>query len=331
MMTELKNELVLCPHERPDEVGQVVVVTRGIPGCGKTHWANEVSTKFPLKRINRDTLRAMVDFGKWTPENEKEIMEARDVLLRQFLLSGNSVVIDDTNVQQHNINRIFHTINCEFPDVIMGIKYFDTPLETCLYRDELRNDPSRRPLYGSGSVGASVVHKIYKEYSKLNRSEVPGAHLPRIPNVYDASLPNCILVDIDGTIANHVGIRHVFSNDVDKDTPHVDVINAIQNMVNNTDTKIVIMSGRDEKNTREKTEWWLQQHGFGLSSPHVAGLFMRTAGDTRKDYIVKYELFKNHVHGKYNVLCSFDDRNQVVKMWRNLLGLRVYHVVDGNY
>ncbi|WWT39357.1 hypothetical protein [Microcystis phage Mel-JY01] len=327
----IHNELVLCPHQTVGDISQTVIVTRGIPGCGKTFWANEVSKKFKLKRINRDTLRTMVDFGEWSSENEKEIVEARDTLLRQFLLNGHSVLIDDTNIQQFNVNQIFHTINCEFPNVVMGIKYFDTPLETCIQNDANRRNINNQPLYGSGSVGKDVILKMYKKYQSINRNEVPGEHLPAMPWEYDATLPKCIIVDIDGTVANHVGIRHIFSNDVDRDLPVHDVITPILNIIKNTDTKIVIMSGRDEKNTREKTESWLSQHGLGLENDFVAGMFMRKGGDTRKDYIVKYELFNEYIRGKYNPMGAFDDRNQVVRMWRNLLGVRVFQVVDGNY
>ena len=34
---------------------------------------------------------------------------------------------------------------------------------------------------------------------------------------------------------------------------------------------------------------------------------------------------------EYDVLCVFDDRNQVVDMWRNGLGLQCFQVADGNF
>jgi hypothetical protein len=42
---------------------------------------------------------------------------------------------------------------------------------------------------------------------------------------------------------------------------------------------------------------------------------MRAEGDDRKDWIVKKE-FYDEISKDYNVLGVFDDRDQVVAMWR---------------
>jgi hypothetical protein len=49
-------------------------------------------------------------------------------------------------------------------------------------------------------------------------------------------------------------------------------------------------------------------------------LFMRAEGDSRKDWIVKGEIFFRDVATKYNVMMVVDDRPQVVRLW-NLIGL----------
>ena len=45
---------------------------------------------------------------------------------------------------------------------------------------------------------------------------------------------------------------------------------------------------------------------------------MRPFGDRRKDLIVKKELYMNHIHNNYDVICVFEDRQSVVDMWREL-------------
>jgi len=57
---------------------------------------------------------------------------------------------------------------------------------------------------------------------------------------------------------------------------------------------------------------------------------MREVGDMRKDRIVKLELFNEHIRHNYRVVAVWDDRKQVVEMWR-ALGLTVFHVADGNF
>jgi hypothetical protein len=60
------------------------------------------------------------------------------------------------------------------------------------------------------------------------------------------------------------------------------------------------------------------------------GLFMRPAGDTRKDSIVKREIFDAEIAHRWRVIGVFDDRRQVVRMWR-ALGLTVFQVAEGDF
>ena len=72
------------------------------------------------------------------------------------------------------------------------------------------------------------------------------------------------------------------------------------------------MTGRDGICEKETAEWLTKN-----LIPYN-GLVMRTAGDNRKDNIVKLELFKKHIADNYNVMGVFDDRDSVVKMWRDI-------------
>jgi hypothetical protein len=57
---------------------------------------------------------------------------------------------------------------------------------------------------------------------------------------------------------------------------------------------------------------------------------MREAGDSRKDSIVKQELYERHIKPSYDVFVVLDDRNQVVDMWRSL-GLVCLQVAPGDF
>lgn len=54
-------------------------------------------------------------------------------------------------------------------------------------------------------------------------------------------------------------------------------------------------------------------------------------GDNRKDSIVKRELYEKYIEGKYLIRFVLDDRNQMVDMWRNELGLKCLQVAEGNF
>lgn len=88
--------------------------------------------------------------------------------------------------------------------------------------------------------------------------------------------------------------------------------------------KIIVMSGRDSA-CRAETEEWLEKHNIAHDE-----LFMRAEGDMRKDNIVKAELFDEHVRDNFDVKFVLDDRDQVVRMWRQM-GLTCLQVAEGNF
>lgn len=133
-----------------------------------------------------------------------------------------------------------------------------------------------------------------------------------------------ILCDIDGTLAI-MNNRGPYEWDrVDTDLPNVPVLKLVTAL--QTALPIIFFSGRDES-CREKTEQWLLRHGIVLNG----GLFMRPAGDMRKDSVVKRELYDNHIRGKFYIEFVLDDRNQVVDMWRKELNLPCFQVAEGNF
>lgn len=99
----------------------------------------------------------------------------------------------------------------------------------------------------------------------------------------------------------------------------------IAKMLYDNDNNFIFITGRPEK-YRTITESWLKRHGFDNGFE----LYMRQNGDHRQDYIVKEELFKHNIGGKYRVSAVFEDRSTCVKMWRKL-GLTCLQVADGDY
>ena len=108
----------------------------------------------------------------------------------------------------------------------------------------------------------------------------------------------------------------------DQDPPNMPVVKTILKWQETH--KIIVMSGRTDDG-KEKTESWLKKYGV-----NYAALHMRKTGDMRKDTIVKEEMYRAHLDGKYNVIAVFDDRKSVVEMWRSL-GLTVFQVAEGDF
>ncbi len=77
---------------------------------------------------------------------------------------------------------------------------------------------------------------------------------------------------------------------------------------------------------RAETEAWLALH---VGVPYEA-LFMRQLGDSRRDAVVKGEIFETEIRDRWRIVGVFDDRQHVVRMWREL-GLTVFQVAEGDF
>ena len=139
----------------------------------------------------------------------------------------------------------------------------------------------------------------------------------------------CIIVDIDGTVALMQGNRGPFEfHKVNGDSPNVWVIDIIKAYLKvYDDVTLMFLSGRSDE-CFDDTNKWLQEHFRGIDYY----LNMRPKEQYwEKDAKVKLEMYRKHVEPIYDVLCVFDDRKQVVDMWRNALGLNVCQVAEGNF
>jgi hypothetical protein len=134
-----------------------------------------------------------------------------------------------------------------------------------------------------------------------------------------------VIVDIDGTLALRTGDRSPYDWDrVGEDEPNPPVVELVQLIADAGRHAIILMSGRDEV-CRWQTDMWLAAQGIRYDE-----LWMRAAKDNRKDSVVKEELYRQHVEGRYDVRFVLDDRDQVVRSWRSL-GLPVFQVAEGSF
>lgn len=143
-----------------------------------------------------------------------------------------------------------------------------------------------------------------------------------------------ILFDLDGTLCDVAHRRRyvqvepknwgAFSSALvlDKPLPHVKFVH---DLFLYHEYKIVYCSGRsDEYETQ--TRAWLNEH---LNVPHP-DLRMRRAKDRRPDDVVKKEILDGILADGLNPVFAFDDRTQVVDMWR-ANGIPCFQVAEGNF
>ena len=151
-------------------------------------------------------------------------------------------------------------------------------------------------------------------------------------------MQKAIICDIDGTLSlKHDGRTWYDASTSDLDNPNEPVLALLRfvqgfaqeyNMAEQKGCQIIFLSGRQEKD-RKPTEKFLEKHML-----HGYPLFMRETGDSKPDTIVKMNIYKENIKGKYDILFVLDDRNSekypVVGMWR-ILGLACFQVAEGNF
>lgn len=142
-----------------------IVITRGIPGSGKSTWAKKWVKEDPEHRIrfNRDDMRNMMG-PYWVPAREVFLTSIYFSFLEDAMLCNYDIVIDNMNLNKETIREIENIVkehntwikqsNIETTYEIAFKDFFDVPLETCIERDSERENP----------VGEKAIRDIYNKY-----------------------------------------------------------------------------------------------------------------------------------------------------------------------
>ena len=149
---------------------------------------------------------------------------------------------------------------------------------------------------------------------------------------------NTVIFDLDGTLANIEARRKLATkpngkldwdvffdaSNISLDVPNEPVVKMAQMFAENGFT-IVILSGRSDK-TKHTTRSWLTHNKIPFHK-----LVMRDSKTNHftPDDILKKDMLDKHVDIN-DVFLVVDDRDKVVKMWRDL-GLNTFQVAEGDF
>lgn len=284
-----------------------LLALRGLPASGKTTYAKELVNKGWV-RVNKDDLRAMLNNSKFSKENEGYVLSLRDEIIISSLVQGKNVVVDDTNLDPKHLIQ-FESIAGEFL-ADFEIRFFDVDVKECIKRNRERPNP----------VPDKVIYTMYERYIKPPVQEV----------AYDDDKEECIIVDIDGTLAHIADGRSPYDASRAMNDSLDDAVSVITAMFYNHGYKVIILTGRHEEH-REVTENWLKENDVQYDELYTRMEYdVDEKGNRLDDKIVKQRLYETHVKARFNVKFVLDDRNRVVDMWRSL-GLKCLQVAEGNF
>lgn len=309
-----------------------LTIVRGVSGSGKSTWATSQNAVV----VSRDALR-LAFFGSndqdyYTvdkdvlSQKEHTVTVLQDAAIEGALRAGKDVIVDNTNIEWKFVKQLAKLGYRSGAEV--EVKVFDVPLTKAVARNAMR------ARLGGRDVPEDVIRKQHDRLQGTKDRELEPVFQPK-PYTGTPGKPKAILVDIDGTLAHMRGARSPYDwKRVGVDEPDFDVMQVITWIglgmaaeyrgFHGEPAKVILMSGRDAV-CRQETFDWMVSWDFNYDE-----LFMRPEGDMRPDNIVKAELFDTYVRDNYDVVMVFDDRNQVVDMWRRM-GIKVAQVAEGDF
>jgi predicted kinase len=286
-----------------------VLMMKGAPSSGKsTHALRlltiELNGPYRYARVNKDLLREMLFGGKWTQGNEKVVNKVQDAIAEVIIKEGINLIVDNTNLSQSAQDQCKRY--ADLAGTVLEVEDFTgVPVTECLERDSKR---------GEKSVGRKVILDMWNRYIRSQEVYPSERHLR-----------SCVICDLDGTLFDTSHRNAYDASNCYDDTIRQPVYDIVHNQLA-MGVHVLFFSGRSDKH-REETERCLHDKAHishqDTKAYHATGyqLFMRKEGDTRRDSIVKTEIFNDHVRGKYNVAMVIDDRQQVCLEAWSALGL----------
>lgn len=302
---------------------KVIILTIGASSSGKTSFVEQEFKKRlndgGVVNINRDDIRfELFTDGErdWTrykfnKKNEAMVTMEQDQRIQKAIDNGQDIIISDTNLNP-KIRQRFYDLAEE-----NGYKIFDLNFDVSW--DELVKRNAQR----YGGINESLLWSMFKRKCLINNVYPSKKESFKfVPYEHDETLDSTIIVDMDGTVASMEGVRKPYQWDlVGFDKPRHEIIDMVRGLAMTTG-HVTFMSGRDGQCYAE-TYAWIENNIMTDDMKRLGiewNLYMRDENDQRKDDIVKYQLYDQHVRGMYNVSAVVDDRNQVIRMW-SVIGL----------
>ncbi|WP_281635622.1 AAA family ATPase [Flavobacterium marginilacus] len=288
----------------------------GCPASGKSTYAEWiVRTEHKTMRISRDEIRFSQFQEVMDAGSESMISKIINRQIKTLLSNGWNVLLDTCNVKMEYIKQpiadFSEMANIEF-------KVFDLSLEELLTRNEKRDRKVPK------KVIENMYHQLQKTKEKFDFKSIKKINKKIEYRVQNPELPKAIICDLDGTLALMNGRNPFDASKCDEDEINNPVANVLRNY-KKLGYQILLVSGREDR-YKEPTLRFLEKHEIEHDN-----LIMRKAQDSRKDSIIKTEIYNEFIKEKYFVEFVLDDRNQVVDTWRNDLKLPCFQVYYGDF
>lgn len=329
----------------------VLTLTHGLPGSGKSTWAEKQVAEAPERRVrvNRDDIRTELfgekyHKGNFPQKSESQVTQVHQKRIRAGLAAGKEVYCDDTNLNPRfmgQLAQLARNYGAEFKQ-----EYFDVPVEECKRRNKARGAAGGREVpdfvidrmaYGqNGKGGAYDEAGKIKDFVVASNGQAfavarstPGMQLlqaynDRLAKQYPFVGKAINLVDVDGTLAaNHHEANRAFGRPgAKKDFPYFfrsikdsKVNERVRDLANTMRAQDnitnVILTGREDGYAKELISF-VERSGL-----HVSRVIAKRSGDFRPDSDFKREQLALLRDEGLIPVHSIDDRERSVRVYES--------------
>ena len=305
-----------------------IIVTRGVPGVGKSSFAQHYqSQNTPAIIIERDLIRKEIS-GEGKPgerEFESKVTDIQHKRVKWSLREGLDVIVSDTNLPDRAV-KVWMQIAHEMGAEVDVMDFRNVPLTDVLEANAHRHGTEKY-------VPIEVIMEKHERFIKGRDLTAPVQFTPKVAKSSNfvarkykhGTGPQTYLFDMDGTLAlNTSGREWHDGSKAHLDSVNLEVYRVLVDLYK-AGNDIIIVTARGAEHL-DVTKKWLDFHMV----PH-SNIFSRKAGDKRDDFLIKHELFWEHIAPMERYIAGvFDDRQCVVDMWRDM-GLTVFQVAPGDF
>lgn len=250
--------------------------------------------------------------------------DAHVQLFRQAIADGRSIIVDRMNFNKEQRNRYLTLAREAGYDIEIHVLH--VPYAVCLERALKREG---HETIKDEKNALQAINFFFKTYERVEDGEADRVirHWP------EGDKPIAVVCDLDGTLCDVEHRRHhvrpepgsgkkknwmAFMDGIKDDGLNQWCADILESF--SREHMIVYCSGRGREQ-EVATRDWLNYHDVlrfenAYGQKYDAELFMRMAGDSRRDDIVKEIILDFEILTRYTPYFMIDDRQQVVDMWR---------------
>ncbi len=143
------------------------IVVSGLPGTGKSYFCHRLAERTPLATLGSDALRkTLFPSPVYTAQESSRLFQACHCLIEELLKRGIPLVLDATNLEEYNRERLYHIADKVGAKLIMV--RIEAPPEMVHQRLELRVKGVNPE--GSSDADWRVYQKMKSSFQKIRRN-----------------------------------------------------------------------------------------------------------------------------------------------------------------